>query len=253
MSMRRTTGDGQGRRALTAAHPTLVNRPVVTRGPGPFTRTGSRRQDVHVAADPRTRSPVMGTPCLLESSSPTRRKLGSTGEIAETIAQVLRDGGHRALALPARDVGSLDDWDAVILGSAVYAAHWQKDARRFIERFREDLKARPLWLFSGGPLDRRLARADQPITPHGAEITAGLGARAHRTFGGRLSPDAAVDPPGPPDAPHRRLSRLAGDRRVRVPDRPGARPHAVPASRKGAGRVPSTATHPGRWVWMTAV
>jgi len=49
-------------------------------------------------------------------------------------------------------------------------------------------------LFSGGPLDRRLARADQPITPHGAEITAGLGARAHRTFGGRLSPDAAVDP-----------------------------------------------------------
>ena len=120
-------------------------------------------------------------------------KLGSTGEIAETIAHVLRDGGHRALALPARDVRSLDDWDGVILGSAVYAAFWQKDARLFIERFREDLKARPLWLFSGGPLDRRLARADQPITPHGAEITAGLGARAHRTFGGRLSPNAAVD------------------------------------------------------------
>jgi menaquinone-dependent protoporphyrinogen oxidase len=121
-------------------------------------------------------------------------KLGSTGETAEAIAQVLRDGGHRALALHARDVRSLDEWDAVILGSAVYAAHWQKDARLFIERFREDLSARPLWLFSGGPLDRRLARADQPITPHGAAITAGLGARAHRTFGGRLSPSAAVDP-----------------------------------------------------------
>jgi menaquinone-dependent protoporphyrinogen oxidase len=120
-------------------------------------------------------------------------KLGSTGEIAEAIAQVLRDGGHDALALPARDVRSLDDWDAVILGSAVYAAYWRKDARLFTERFREDLKARPLWLFSGGPLDRRPARADQPITPHGAEITAGLGARSHRTFGGRLSPDAAVD------------------------------------------------------------
>jgi menaquinone-dependent protoporphyrinogen oxidase len=121
-------------------------------------------------------------------------KLGSTGEIAETIAQVLRDGGHRALAVPAREVESLDDWDAVVLGSAVYAAHWQRDARRFTERFREDLKARPLWLFSGGPLDRRLAKADQPITPYAAEITAGLGARAHRTFGGRLAPDAAVDP-----------------------------------------------------------
>lgn len=121
-------------------------------------------------------------------------KLGSTGEIAETMAHVLRDSGHRALALPARDVTTIVDWDAVILGSAVYAAYWQRDARRFTERFREELKVRPLWLFSGGPLDRRLGKADQPITPHGAEITDGLGARAHRTFGGRLARDAAVDP-----------------------------------------------------------
>jgi menaquinone-dependent protoporphyrinogen oxidase len=120
-------------------------------------------------------------------------KLGSTAEIAETIAHVLRDGGHRALAQPARDVTGLEEWDAVVLGSAVYAAHWQRDARRFTERFHDDLAARPLWLFSGGPLDRRLARADQPITPHGAEITAGLDVRAHRTFGGRLTRDATVD------------------------------------------------------------
>jgi menaquinone-dependent protoporphyrinogen oxidase len=121
-------------------------------------------------------------------------KLGSTAEIAETIAQVLRDAGHRALAVHVRDVRGLEDWDAVILGSAVYAAYWQKDARLFIERFHDEIQARPLWLFSGGPLDRRLAKADQPITPHGAEITAGLGARAHRTFGGRLTPDANVTP-----------------------------------------------------------
>jgi menaquinone-dependent protoporphyrinogen oxidase len=119
-------------------------------------------------------------------------KLGSTREIAETIAQVLRDSGHSAVAHATRDVVSLDDWDAVVLGSAVYAAYWQRDARLFVERFRAELAARPLWLFSGGPLDRRLARADQPITPHGAEITDGLGARAHRTFGGRLTADADV-------------------------------------------------------------
>ena len=147
-----------------------------------------------VATDPRTRSPLIGNTVSARVLVAYATKLGSTGEIAETIAQVLHDGGHRALALPARDVRSLDEWDAVILGSALYAAHWQKDAHRFTERFHEGLKARPLWLFSGGPLDRRLARADQPITPYGAEITAGLGARAHRTFGGRLSPDAAVDP-----------------------------------------------------------
>ena len=119
-------------------------------------------------------------------------KLGATGEIAATIAQALRDGGHLAAAIPARDVTSLDGVDAVVLGSAVYAAYWQRDARKFIERFSDELKGRPLWLFSGGPLDRRLARADQPITPHGAALTDGLGARAHRTFGGRLSADAAV-------------------------------------------------------------
>ena len=121
-------------------------------------------------------------------------KLGSTAEIAQTIAQVLRDGGYEAAAIPARDVVSLDPWDAVVLGSALYSAYWQRDARRFVERFREELKARPLWLFSGGPLDRRLGRADQPITPDGAQLTEGLGARAHRTFGGRLLPDADVAP-----------------------------------------------------------
>lgn len=119
-------------------------------------------------------------------------KLGSTREIAEAIAQVLRDGGHRAAAVACREVTSLDDWDAVVLGSALYAAFWQRDARRFVERFHAELKTRPLWLFSSGPLDRRLARDDQPITPDGASLTAGLGARAHRTFGGRLSTDAAV-------------------------------------------------------------
>jgi menaquinone-dependent protoporphyrinogen oxidase len=119
-------------------------------------------------------------------------KLGSTAEIAETMAHVLRDSGHFAVAQPVREVTSLDAWDAVVLGSALYAAYWQRDARKFVDRFREDLKTRPLWLFSSGPLDRRLARADQPITPHGAEITAGLGAREHHTFGGRLTADAAV-------------------------------------------------------------
>ncbi len=121
-------------------------------------------------------------------------KLGSNGEIAEAIAESLRAAGHDAVARPARVVTSLEAWDAVVLGSAIYAAHWQKDARRFASRFRQELVARPLWLFSSGPLDPRLARADLPITPHGAEVTEGLGALAHRTFGGRLAADAPIDP-----------------------------------------------------------
>jgi menaquinone-dependent protoporphyrinogen oxidase len=82
----------------------------------------------------------------------------------------------------------------VILGSAIYAAHWQKDARRFVARFHDTLQTRPLWLWGSGPLDPRLATANLPITQHGAEITGDLGARDHRTFGGRLAEDAPIDP-----------------------------------------------------------
>jgi menaquinone-dependent protoporphyrinogen oxidase len=121
-------------------------------------------------------------------------KLGSTREIAETIAAVLTASGSEAEALPVRDIRTLDGWDAVVLGSALYAAHWQRDANRFVQRFRPHLAERSLWLFSSGPLDARLAAADLPITPHAAEITKGLRARGHRTFGGRLLADAPIDP-----------------------------------------------------------
>jgi menaquinone-dependent protoporphyrinogen oxidase len=121
-------------------------------------------------------------------------KLGSNTEIAEAIAQTLREAGHHASAHPVREVKGLEGWDAVVLGSAIYAAHWQKDARKFVARFRADLASRPLWLWASGPLDERQARAGLPITQHGAEITEGLGTLDHRTFGGRLAPDAPIDP-----------------------------------------------------------
>jgi len=121
-------------------------------------------------------------------------KLGSNAEIAEAIATVVRAAGHHASAVPTRDVKALDGWDAVILGSAIYAAHWQKDARRFAARFHDALRTRPLWLWGSGPLDPKLAHAGLPITAHGAEITSDLGALDHRTFGGRLAADAPIDP-----------------------------------------------------------
>jgi menaquinone-dependent protoporphyrinogen oxidase len=121
-------------------------------------------------------------------------KLGSNAEIAEAIAETLRQCGHHASAVATREVRAVDGWDAVVLGSAIYAAHWQRDARRFVTRFQDLLEVRPVWLFSSGPLDPHLAQASLPITAHGAEITAGIGALDHRTFGGRLAPDASIDP-----------------------------------------------------------
>jgi menaquinone-dependent protoporphyrinogen oxidase len=121
-------------------------------------------------------------------------KLGSTGEIARAIAAALKLRGHQAEAMPVREVRSIETWDAVVLGSALYAAHWQRDANKFVVRHREALAERPVWLFSSGPLDPRLAAANLPITEHAASIVGGIPYREHRTFGGRLAPDAPVDP-----------------------------------------------------------
>ena len=121
-------------------------------------------------------------------------KLGSNAEIAEAIAAELRAAGTQAEAHPVRDIADLDAWDAVVLGSAIYAAHWRRDARRFVVRLRDALAARPLWLWSSGPLDERLAQAGLPISAHAAEVTQGLGVLDHRTFGGCLAEDAPIDP-----------------------------------------------------------
>jgi menaquinone-dependent protoporphyrinogen oxidase len=120
-------------------------------------------------------------------------KLGSTGEIAEALAVELRAAGHDVDVAPVTAVRTLDVYGAVIIGSALYAAHWQRDANRFVQRHLAVLQAIPVWLFSSGPLDSRLALANLPITEHAREVTGALGAVGHRTFGGRLLADAPVD------------------------------------------------------------
>lgn len=78
---------------------------------------------------------------------------GSTAEIAEAVADVLRKAGLTVEALPARSVTSVARYDAVVVGGGLYAGRWHKDARRFVRRHRALLAERPVWFFSSGPLD----------------------------------------------------------------------------------------------------
>jgi menaquinone-dependent protoporphyrinogen oxidase len=117
-------------------------------------------------------------------------KYGSNREIAEAVGAVLVEGGVSAEVRAAAEVRSLDGYDAVILGSALYAATWLKDANRFVRTHREALAARPVWLFSSGPLDRSADFDDIPMTAHVVEAMTGVPIRGHRTFGGRLRADA---------------------------------------------------------------
>ncbi len=78
-------------------------------------------------------------------------KYGATAEIAEKIGQVLRQASLRAEVLPVERVGDLAAYRAVVLGSAVYAGQWRKEAAAFLEANEQALAERAVWLFSSGP------------------------------------------------------------------------------------------------------
>jgi menaquinone-dependent protoporphyrinogen oxidase len=76
----------------------------------------------------------------------------STAEIAEAIGGVLHESG--GLQVDTRSVETVRDltgYDAVVLGSAVYAGQWQGAAVEFLKRHERELAQRPIWLFSSGP------------------------------------------------------------------------------------------------------
>jgi menaquinone-dependent protoporphyrinogen oxidase len=108
----------------------------------------------------------------------------ATAQIADTIAHVLEGSGHEATVLDPGTVTSLDGYDAVVLGSAVYAGRWLDSAKQLVERFEAELKARPTWLFSSGPLGDPPQPAGEP--PDGTAMSSRLAARDHRVFPGRL-------------------------------------------------------------------
>lgn len=115
---------------------------------------------------------------------------GSTGEIAKWIGDELRARGLAADVRPADEVREVTEYEAVILGGAVYAAGWHRDARQFAHRFAGQVAPRPVWLFSSGPLDTSAELAELPPGPQAERALHLLGGRGHVTFGGRLSEEA---------------------------------------------------------------
>jgi menaquinone-dependent protoporphyrinogen oxidase len=111
-------------------------------------------------------------------------KYGATAEIAEAVAEVLRERGLEPTVMPAEQVDRVDGYDAVVLGSAVYAGHWLKPARELVGRCGGDLAARPVWLFSSGPVGDPPKPDEDPVDV--TELVARSGARDHQVFAGKL-------------------------------------------------------------------
>lgn len=117
-------------------------------------------------------------------------KRGGTEGLARTVADALRDEGVEVDLLPPREAARARDFDAAIVGGALYANRWHRAARRFVNRRERDLRRVPVWFFSSGPLDDSSARDAIPPTRQVQALMERVGARGHATFGGTLAPDA---------------------------------------------------------------
>lgn len=117
-------------------------------------------------------------------------KMGSTKEIAEAIGDRLSERGCPAEVRSAETVDSVDGYDAVIVGSAVYAGRWRPEAVRFVRRHRDRLAARRVWVFESGWLGKRPSTL---TASRGARRRASrIGAPEPLVFGGRLDPGLAT-------------------------------------------------------------
>lgn len=114
---------------------------------------------------------------------------GATSEIAQVIGQVLSEQDLTVTVLPPGEVQSIEDYDAVIIGSAVYTGHWLDPAKDLVNRWRDQLSTRPVWLFSSGPVGNPLGKMAQAMAKDPVEMASlrmATHARDHRIFAGKL-------------------------------------------------------------------
>ena len=114
-------------------------------------------------------------------------KHGNTRAVGEAIEAGLTDAGLEAEVREPAAMADLDAFAAVVVGSAVYVGKWLPDARAFVERHAGELRGRPVWLFSSGPLGEPPKPAEDPVDI--AALSELVGARGHRLFTGNLDRD----------------------------------------------------------------
>lgn len=116
-------------------------------------------------------------------------KSGATAEIAQAIGDELGKMGLEPTVLPVDAVADLRDYDAVVLGSAVYIGKWRKEALRFGSRHAAELRQRPVWLFESGPTDTSADEGKAIPAKAAVKLAAEVGAREHVVFGGKFGPE----------------------------------------------------------------
>ncbi|GAB2605082.1 flavodoxin domain-containing protein [Kribbella endophytica] len=117
-------------------------------------------------------------------------KMGATAGIASAIADELRRKGHDADVREVDDVQTIDEYDAVVLGSAIYMRRWRPEAVRFLRKHTGELRDRQVWLFHSGPVGADREQI-QTMPANVTRLARRIGATPAMTFAGRLEPDTA--------------------------------------------------------------
>jgi menaquinone-dependent protoporphyrinogen oxidase len=114
----------------------------------------------------------------------------STHEVATALAARMRSRGAEVDVRPASEVGTLAPYGAVVLGGALYAGRWHRDARRFLTRRGDELRRLPLAVFAMGPLALEPAdiAASQRQLDRALAKEPGLALVSVRIFGGVIDP-----------------------------------------------------------------
>jgi menaquinone-dependent protoporphyrinogen oxidase len=73
--------------------------------------------------------------------------LGSTFGVAEAIGKTLTESGAQVDVCPVQDVANLDQYSAVVLGSAIHGRQWLPEATAFLQANRAELARKPFAAF----------------------------------------------------------------------------------------------------------
>lgn len=115
-------------------------------------------------------------------------RAGSTREIAEAVADELRQTDHGVTVASCDDAPDADGFDAVVIGSALYGGRWLPTASRYLRRQRPHLHGRPTYLFQSGPCGARPDGGGTPVPGMVRRVARRLGLADPVTFAGRLDP-----------------------------------------------------------------
>jgi menaquinone-dependent protoporphyrinogen oxidase len=108
----------------------------------------------------------------------------ATEDIAQAIGIALIDRGVNVDIRSVQDAGDINDYDAVIIGSAVYVGRWVRPVSDFVKRHKKLLAERPVWLFTSGPIGEPAMPREEP--PETAQLAQVVQARGTISFAGRL-------------------------------------------------------------------